>query len=349
MRNLFRVCVKVLITAMCIASVSALAGTVSKNKKTPATAAKSDAGAAQVKNASTSATSQPLKSQAEVSSVTPVDITVSDPNDYHIGSLDLLEIKVLQADEMARTVRVDARGNISLPLIGVVHVAGLTAYEAEQLVAAKLEADYIQNPQVSIFIKEFTSQRVTVQGVVKKSGLYDFQGQATLLQAISMGGGLDVKANESAIKVIRQQTDGTTQTLVYDLIAIRQNKAPNPTLKGGDIVVVEEADPITVEGAVMKAGVFYPTGDATLMQVISQAGGLSDLADSSSIKVFSSDNNDKKSAFEYDLEKIRDGKINDPVLHAGDVVVVERSAVRSVINSVTGTLRGFIGFGTIRY
>jgi len=276
--------------------------------------------------------------------VNAVEETI-ESNEYKIGVLDLLEIKVLQDVNLSRSVRVDARGNISMPLINVVHVAGLSAYEAEQLIAAKLEADYLQNPQVSVFIKEFTSQRVTVQGVVKKAGLYDFQGQATLLQAISMGGGLDVKADERAVKVIRQLPGNRTETFVYDLLAIRKNNAPNPILKGGDVVVVEEAEPITVEGAVVKAGIFYLSGNTSLMQVISQAGGLHDLADPSTIKVFSTQKNNKNAALEYDLEKIRDGKMVDPMLHAGDVVVVERSTGKSLVENVTRTLRGFIGFG----
>jgi len=132
---------------------------------------------------------------------------------------------------------------------------------------------------------------------------------------------------------------------VYDLLAIRKNNAPNPVLKGGDVVVVEEAEPITVEGAVLKGGMFYLNGNTTLMQVISQAGGLHDLADPSSIKVFSTQKNNKNAALEYDLEKIREGKTPDPVLHAGDVVVVDRSAGKSLVDNVTRTFRGFIGFG----
>jgi polysaccharide export outer membrane protein len=282
--------------------------------------------------------------------VTPDAVKVSDSNDYHIGSLDLLEIKVLQDANMARTLRVDARGNISMPLIGVVHAAGLSSNELEQLIAAKLEADYMQNPQVSVFIKEFTSQRVTVQGLVKKPGMYDFQGRASLLQAVSMGGGLDVKADENAIKVIRKQAEGDTQTLVFNLWDIMHNKAPNPILKGGDIVIVDEAQPITVEGAVIRSGVFYLSEHPppTLMQVIAQSGGLQELADPHTIKVYAANDIYKKSSLEYDLDKIRDGQINDPHLHAGDLVVVERSALRSAIRGITDTLRGFVGFGNVQ-
>ena len=270
----------------------------------------------------------------------------SDPSDYHIGPLDLLEIKVLNAEDMTRTMRVDARGFINMPLIGLVQASGLTGYELENLIAEKLGKDFLQNPQVSVFIKEFTSQRLTVQGQVKKAGMYDFQGRATLLQAISMGGGIDVKGDESAIKVVRKLNNDETETMVFDLAAIRNNKAPNPYLKGGDVVVVEEMLPITVEGAVMKAGVFYMVGQPTLMQAISQAGGLHEIADPSSVKVISI-KQQKRSTLEYDLEKVREGKIDDPVLQQGDLVVVEKSAGRNALNMFTNTLRGFVNFGNV--
>lgn len=270
----------------------------------------------------------------------------ADANDYHIGSMDLLEIKVLQVADMSRSVRVDSRGNISLPLVGVVHAGGLTSYELEQLITARLAVDLIQDPQVSVFIKEFTSQRITVQGLVKRAGVYDFQGRATLLQAISIGGGLDEKANEMAIKVVRRQPSGMAETMSFDLSAIRQNQIADPILKGGDVVVVVESVPITVEGQVSKTGVFYPRGRATLMQVISQAGGLTEMADPS-IKVFSVAANGQKVGLAYDLDQIREGKLPDPEVHPGDMVVVEKSTGRSILNAITSTLRGFVSFGTV--
>lgn len=272
----------------------------------------------------------------------------SDQNEYHIGPLDLLEIQVLQDKELSRSVRVDSRGNISLPLLGIVHAGGLTSYELEQKITEKLAVDLIQDPQVSVFIKEFTSQRITVQGIVKKAGVYDFQGRATLLQAISMGGGLDEKANESSVKVIRKNPTGVAETMSFDLTAIRQNKQPDPLLLGGDVVVVEESIPITVEGQVTKPGVYYPRGPATLMQLISQSGGLTDIAQTGAIKVFSTGSKGEKVTLEYDIEKIRDGKLKDPVVNAGDVVVVEKSGGLAILQGITNTLRGFIGFGTIR-
>lgn len=264
--------------------------------------------------------------------------------EYRIGPLDLLEIKVLGADEMSRSVRVDSRGNINLPLIGLVKAAELTGYQLEEKITELLAKDYLQNPQVSVFIKEFTSQRVTVQGLVKRAGIYDFQGQATLLQAISMGGGLDEKANENAVKVVRTVNGRESETKVYNLAAIRLNKAPNPILKGGDTVVVEEMLPVTVEGAVTRPGVFYMRGEPTLMQAVSSAGGLNDLARTDGIKVISV-LEDKKVTMQYDLSDIREGKIADPKILPGDIVVVENSGTRRFLRDVTNTLRGFFNFG----
>jgi polysaccharide export outer membrane protein len=285
-------------------------------------------------------------SQAEALILQAETATVSDENEYRIGNLDLLEIKVLGADEITRSVRVDSRGLVNLPLIGMVPAAGLTGYELETMIAKQLAKDYLQNPQVSVFIKEYKSSTVTVQGLVKKAGVYDFQGRPTLLDAISMAGGIDMKGDETSVRVVSKAANKSTPTVVYDLAAIRQNKMPNPVLKGGDVVVVEELQPITVEGAVLKAGIFYMPGQPTLMQAISQAGGLHDIADTSSINVISSVNQ-KKSMIQYDIGKIRDGKINDPLLLQGDVVVVEKSTARNAINQITGTLRGFLYFGNI--
>lgn len=345
MRHFFQGCVSAVLLTVLAVSNGFCADAV-KTAKTPAAPVSKPA--AKTPAIKSDANAKPaLERSLSNSNTDVVDGYTPDPNEYRIGALDLLEIKVLSAEEMNRSVRVDSRGNINMPLIGLVPAAGLTGYELEKSIAEKLAVDYMQNPQVSVFIKEFTSQRVTVQGVVKRAGIYDFQGRASLLQAISIGGGLDVKANENAVKVIRKINEQESETMVFDLAAIRNNKAPNPFLKGGDVVVVEELEPITVEGAVMKAGVFYLPGEPTLIQALSQAGGLHDIADPSNIKVISTINQ-KKSTLEFDLEKIRTGKINDPILQQGDVVVVEKSAVRSAITNVTNALRGFIGFGNVR-
>ena len=265
--------------------------------------------------------------------------------DYHMGILDLIEIKVLYADDLSRIVRVDSRGNISLPLVGEIHAAGLTPYELEQTISKKLAQDYVQNPQVTVFIKEFTSQRMTVQGVVNHAGVFDIAGQATLLQALSMAGGIMDKGDESAIKVIRKSPNAPEQTLTFDMNEIRENKVSDPKLENGDIVLVEEKRPISVQGAVKLPGIYYMRGKVTLMQALSQAGGDdASISDKSDVRVTTTKPNGEKVTASYDISDIQKGKAPDPQLVQGDLVVVTSSAFKSITTGVTNTIRGFIGF-----
>src|SRR5438132_1061711 len=99
--------------------------------------------------------------------------------DYRLSPTDLLDVEVLDADNLRRTVRVNAAGAISLPLIGHIVVAGLTAQEAEERIAARYAEKYLQNPQVSIFIKEFTTERITIEGAIARPGIFPLAGQMT--------------------------------------------------------------------------------------------------------------------------------------------------------------------------
>lgn len=262
--------------------------------------------------------------------------------EYHIGPLDLIDIKVLYSDEISRVVRVDSKGNISLPMIGLIKAAGFTTFELEQLITNKLSVDLIQNPQVTVFIKEFTSQRMTVQGVVNRAGVYDFQGQATLLQAISMAGGLSEKADETAVKVIRKSPGKNEETITYDINLIRANKIDDPLLENGDVVMAEEKKPISVQGAVRSAGIYYLRGNASLMQVLAQSGGITDAADSSEVSIASKMPDGSTVTVLYDIEKIKTNKIKDPEVVPGDQVIVGASFIKGLVTGVTSTLRGFI-------
>lgn len=162
-------------------------------------------------------------------------------DEYKIGPYDLLEISVFQVAEMSRAVRVNAKGAVTLPLIGSVQAGGLTAVQLEETIAARLAKDYLQDPQVSVFIKEFVSQRVTVEGSVVKAGVYPLSGRTTLIQAIAMASGLSQLADENEVKVFRMQADGSKDMAVYDLEAIRAGKAVDPVIEGNDVIVVDES------------------------------------------------------------------------------------------------------------
>lgn len=160
-------------------------------------------------------------------------------DEYRIGFSDLLEIAVFQVKELDRSVRVNSRGLITLPLIGAIKAGGLTAPELEMEIAKRLEANYLQDPQVSVFIKEYTSQRVTVEGEVEKAGIYPITGKTTLLQSIALAGGLKNLANPSAIRVFRLDDGGSRRMLVFDVDKVRDGSIPDPNLQNNDIVVVE--------------------------------------------------------------------------------------------------------------
>jgi polysaccharide export outer membrane protein len=161
-------------------------------------------------------------------------------DDYRVGPQDLIEIQVFGIDNLRREVRVNSRGAISLPLIGTLIVGGLTAQEAEALIAAKYEKDFLQDPQVSVFIKEFTSQRITVEGAVNKPGIYPIRGQTTLLQAIAIAGGQGQIADLGEIMVYRIE-GGEKKIYKHDLLKIRAGETEDPTLVNDDVVVVKRS------------------------------------------------------------------------------------------------------------
>ena len=159
-------------------------------------------------------------------------------DDYQIGPHDLLEISVVHAAEISRTVRVNGQGYITLPMLGPIRVGGLTSGELEEIIAAKLAKNYLRDPQVSVFIKEFVSQRVTVEGAVEKMGVFPLSGRMTLMQVVVMAGGPSKLADPTNVRIFRTGQNGMREVLVYDLMAIRDGEAEDPVIRGNDTVIV---------------------------------------------------------------------------------------------------------------
>jgi polysaccharide export outer membrane protein len=159
--------------------------------------------------------------------------------DYRIGPNDLLDIEVLDMDSVKRTVRVNAAGAISLPLVGAVTVAGLTSQEVEARIAERYKEKYLQNPQISVFIKEFTTERITVEGAVAKPGIFPLTGQMTLLRALALAGGFGPIANSSEVMLFRNNEARAREVSVYDVDKIRSGQNEDPLIKGDDLIVVQ--------------------------------------------------------------------------------------------------------------
>lgn len=161
--------------------------------------------------------------------------------DYRIGTEDLLEIKVFGVDQLSSTVRVDARGMISMPLIGPVPIAGLTVPEAQAAVTGRLAESYLQDPQVSIFVKEFTTQRVTIEGAVNRPGIYPLKGQTTLLIALALAGGQGRFSEMNEVVIFRADANGKRVAKVYDVERIRRGEVEDPAVLNEDLVVVNRS------------------------------------------------------------------------------------------------------------
>ena len=163
--------------------------------------------------------------------------------DYRIGPNDLMDVEVFGVPDLKRTIRVNSSGQISLAMVGSVVVAGLSAQAAEELIAKKYSEKFLQNPQVSLFIREFTSQRITLEGAVAKPGIYPITGQVTLLRALALAGGGAAYSDLSQIMVFRTGADGGKLTQTFNLEKIRKGELIDPFIVADDVIVVKR-DPI---------------------------------------------------------------------------------------------------------
>ena len=160
-------------------------------------------------------------------------------DDYRIGPQDTLEINVFQLNDLNRTVQVDSSGRILLPLLGQVPASGRTSGELSEDLARRLEKSYVNNPQVTVIVKDAQGQRITVDGAVTQPGVYSLTGPTTLMQAVALAKGPDSRlANLHRVVVFR--TVGLQRTTIsYDLASIRNGKAPDPLVYGKDVIVVD--------------------------------------------------------------------------------------------------------------
>lgn len=155
---------------------------------------------------------------------------------YKIGPQDVLEISVFKVPELSKSVQVAESGTINLALIGDIDAAGRTAQDIERDMVKRLGSKYLRNPQVTVFVKEYNSQRITVEGAVKKPGVFPYRGRATLLQAIAMAEGLDPVSDTNVI--VFRMMNGKRAAAKFDIGEIRNGAAQDPPIESGDVVVV---------------------------------------------------------------------------------------------------------------
>jgi polysaccharide biosynthesis/export protein len=271
------------------------------------------------------------------------------PADYLIGPADLLEVKVFESERLTSTVRVSSRGEITLPLLGSVDVNGITAREAEEKLENLLKADgFINNPHVSVFVKELKSKLVSVVGFVREPGSYELLGRKTVLDSLAAAKGLEDHAGRT-VYLTRVEENGRRETYVIDLDELlrKGNSETNIELKPGDVVYVPEAGTVFVEGAVRSPGSYsMKERSTTVTQSIAMAGGITTYANGSDVKLVSHTENGKREIVDLDLGMIKTGEAEDPVLKDSDVIIVGASGFKRLVYGLrVNFLLGLIGVG----
>lgn len=286
---------------------------------------------------------QPVTEQAQQNSQvtqTPANDS-SQPEEMLIGPGDLLEISVFGAPESVKTVRVSSDGSVTYPFVGSVHVASMTVRQAEAAMAKKLqEGGYYNNPNVSILVKEYATQGISVLGEVQKPGIYPLMGPRQLFDAISAAGGLTPKAGRT-VTIIRRGHPNEPETIP---LTSDNNPANNPAIYPGDTVSVSKAGIVYVVGNVnMPGGYVMENPDLSILQAVALAQG---------VKANSSANNSKlirkvsggQQEIPIKLNDILSSKAPDMKLKPDDILFVPSSpgasAAKRGLEAALQTLTG---------
>lgn len=244
--------------------------------------------------------------------------------EYRIAANDLLEISVYEEPDLSKTVRVTTGGTIAYPLLGNISVVELTAKELETKLMELLEKDYLVNPQVNVFIKEFS--KISILGQVKKPGSYEMTGGLKLTQVIAIAGGFTDTANTSKVKLIRTSNNKNKETIEIDFEQVLNKSIPDIEIKPNDTIMVEEYGKISIVGEVAKPGVYDLKKGLTVIEAVALAGGLNDTAAGNNTKVIRKQDG-KKKVIRIPLVSIfRSGdKSKDIILEPDDTIVVPES------------------------
>jgi len=255
--------------------------------------------------------------------------TIEDTSrDYIIGGEDLIEISVYELPEMNKTVRVSGEGSITLPFVGEIKAEGLTQQELEKTIRGLLSERYITNPQVTVFIKEYRSKRASIIGAVKNPGSYALIGKRTILDIISEAGGITEKASKKLYLIRGSSSGSSSESILVDLKELIEKGNPelNLPVQAGDVISIppEKYIYIYVFGAVNSPGQFEvkESESITVLQAITKAGGLTDRAAKTRVRIIRQEESGKKQIIKVDLKDIIKGEKKDILLQKDDIVIV---------------------------
>jgi polysaccharide export outer membrane protein len=241
----------------------------------------------------------------------------------------LVEIGVYNVPELTTKARVSSKGEIYLPLIDYVHVTGLTAEEAEDLIQKRLsDGGFVKNPHVTLFVDQYSSQGASILGEVAKPGVYPVPGQQRLFDLISAAGGFTEKAGRSITVTHRDQPDKPITVPLSRNVA--DNPESNVPVLPGDTIIVRKADLVYVVGDVGRpSGFLMDSGHLTVLQAIALAGGTTRTANLGGARIIRK-GPDGITETPVQLKKILRAKAPDITMQADDILFVPTSATKAI-------------------
>jgi|SRR6266478_2998193 len=284
---------------------------------------------------------QELRAQARPSALqaTPVvaSNTAASPN-LLIGAGDLLEVNLYGMPDFKTEVRVSSGGEITLPLLGAVAVGGVSVEQA----ATQIERDLSQkglfnDPHVTVFVKEYATQGISVLGEVQRPGIYPLLGERKLYDAISAAGGTTPKAG--AYVLITRRNDPQHPLQLPLLTGAAKSMKNNVAVEPGDTIVVSKAGVVYVVGDVHQPGGFVMENgnDITVLKAIALAQGTNPNAALDSARLIRKTSDGPQDVL-FSLKKILAAKAPDLQLQADDVVFVPGSAGKSAAKKGAETI-----------
>jgi polysaccharide export outer membrane protein len=287
---------------------------------------------------------QPVQGQTPARSVRDLPQDTIRPN-YVLGANDQILVRAPNADEInEKPFRIDADGNVNMPLIGRVHVSGMTVQELEADLVQRLR-EYIRDPQVIINVVQFRSEPVFFVGQFKSPGIYPLQGRRTLVEMLTAIGGTQPNASQH-ITVTRRAEYGTIplpgviedpekkiSTVEISLASIRSNVNPaeDILLQPYDVISVERAEQIYLNGEVGRPSAIElgERPSLSIAQALTLAGGFTKDSAKGKVRILRPIlNTNRRYPIEVDLKRVFDGKDNDVPLLPNDIVYVPRSYTR---------------------
>jgi polysaccharide export outer membrane protein len=279
---------------------------------------------------------------------------------YLLGPDDVVTIHAANAPDLSdKPFRVDADGELKLPMVGRIHAGGLTPEQLEDEIAKRLKV-YLEEPEVTVGITEFKSQPISVVGAVGVPGVHQLEGQKSLVEVLASAGGVRIDAGPT-VKITRSlqygriplpgaADDATHQFSIAEINLKSVMEATNPeyniAIRPHDVISVPRAEVVYVIGEVGHAGAvpLSQSSSLSVLEAVSSSGGPLRTAATAHARILRAvPGQPKRAELPVDLKRIMAGHSDDVTLLAGDILVVPGSAGK---HAVSRALDAAISIGT---